>query len=126
MPLVSSASFLKHPQRTTLPLNLEHLASARQVDFVNFSGYDFLTESQFNTNLLTIPYNVFHIFTLLGITWLSEKLNERALTGMLQSVWTLPCIIALAVWPGLMKNGWGTYALITVLLSYPYCHAINV
>ena len=25
-----------------------------------------------------------------------------------------------------MKDTWGTYALITVLLSYPYCHAIVV
>lgn len=82
--------------------------------------------STFNTNLLTIPASVFHIITLLAVTWLSEKINQRALVGMLQSVWTLPCIIGLVCWPGLMKNPWGTYALITTLLSYPYCHAINV
>ena len=69
---------------------------------------------------------MFHIFTLLGITWLSEKLNERSLVAILQPLWTLPCLIALYVWPGLMKNKWGTYGLIVTLLSYPYCHAINV
>jgi hypothetical protein len=63
---------------------------------------------------------------LLGITWLSGKFNERALIGSLQSWWTLPCIIALEYWPHLLKNKWGTYILVTVLLSYPYCHAINV
>ncbi|KAL2071872.1 hypothetical protein VTL71DRAFT_13107 [Oculimacula yallundae] len=80
----------------------------------------------FNTNLLTIPSSVFHIFTLLGITWLSERLNERSLVASFQPIWTLPCLIALYTWPGLMKDVWGTYALIMTLLSYPYCHAINV
>ncbi|KAF1817455.1 putative pantothenate transporter [Eremomyces bilateralis CBS 781.70] len=82
--------------------------------------------STFQTNLLTIPSSVFHMITLISLTWLSEKINQRGLVAMLQGVWTLPCIIALRVWPGLMKEQWPTYALLTVLLSYPYCHAINV
>jgi hypothetical protein len=45
---------------------------------------------------------------------------------MLQPIWTLPCVLALRFWPGALKNAWGTYALVTVLLSYPYCHAILV
>jgi hypothetical protein len=80
----------------------------------------------FTTNLLTIPNTIFHIIFLLALTRLSEYLNERTFTAMLQSVWTLPCIIALRFWPGVIKDAWGTYALITVLLSYPYCHAIMV
>lgn len=82
--------------------------------------------STFNTNLLTIPSSIFYIGTLLGITWLSEKLDQRSLVAMLQPLWTLPCIIALYIWPGLMKESWVTYALMVVLLSYPYCHSINV
>lgn len=82
--------------------------------------------STLNVQLLVIPAAVFHIITLLGITWISEKLNQRALVGVWQNLWTLPCVIALYTWPNLIKNQWGTYALITVLLSYPYCHAINV
>ncbi|KAL2061390.1 hypothetical protein VTL71DRAFT_7663 [Oculimacula yallundae] len=80
----------------------------------------------FHTNLLTIPYSVFHIITLLLLTQLSERTNERTLVAMLQPLWTLPCIIALRFWPGALKEAWGTYALVTVLLSYPYCHAILV
>ena len=38
----------------------------------------------------------------------------------------LPCIIALRTWSGASIDSWGTYALLTVLLSYPYCHAILV
>jgi predicted MFS family arabinose efflux permease len=82
--------------------------------------------STFNTNLLTIPYSVFHIITLLLLTQLSERTNERALVSMLQAIWTLPCVIALRFWPGALKDKWATYALTTVLLSYPYCHAILV
>ncbi|KAL1628701.1 hypothetical protein SLS56_005693 [Neofusicoccum ribis] len=82
--------------------------------------------STFTTNLLTIPYSVFHICTLLIITRVSEWLNERTLVAMFQNIWTLPCVIALRFWPGAMSNMWGTYALVTTLLSYPYCHAILV
>ncbi|KAB8220730.1 major facilitator superfamily domain-containing protein [Aspergillus novoparasiticus] len=80
----------------------------------------------FVTNLLTIPNNVGHIILLLALTRLSVWLNERALTSMLQCVWTFPCVIALRFWPGTMENAWGTFAVVTVLLSYPYCHAIVV
>lgn len=81
---------------------------------------------QFTVNLLTIPANVFHIITLLLISRLSEWLNERTLVSMIQNLWTLPCIFALRFWPQVMVDGWGTYAVVTVLLSYPYCHAIVV
>ncbi|KAH6636030.1 major facilitator superfamily domain-containing protein [Chaetomium tenue] len=80
----------------------------------------------FTTNLLTIPSTVLHIITLLILTRISEWLNQRAYVAVWQNIWTLPCIIALRFWPGVINNAWGTYALITVLLSYPYCHAINV
>lgn len=45
---------------------------------------------------------------------------------MLQALWTLPCIIALRWWPGVMVNQWGTYALVTVLTSYPYCRKSRI
>lgn len=38
----------------------------------------------------------------------------------------MPCVIALRAWSGASIDAWGTYALLTVLLSYPYCHAILV
>ncbi|PWY95419.1 MFS general substrate transporter [Aspergillus sclerotioniger CBS 115572] len=82
--------------------------------------------STFNTNLLTIPYSVGHIICLLALTRLSEWLNERTFVSMIQVIWTLPCIIALRFWSGTMTNAWGTYAIVTALLCYPYCHAILV
>ncbi|KAL4780016.1 major facilitator superfamily domain-containing protein [Aspergillus varians] len=80
----------------------------------------------FVTNLLIIPYNITHIFMLNGLTHLSERLNERAFVSMIQSLWVLPCILVLRFWSNAMIDAWGTYAIMTILLSYPYCHAILV
>lgn len=66
------------------------------------------------------------IFTLIGITWVSERVGERTFVAMFQNIWVLPCVVALRWWPGSEVNSWGTFALVTVLLSYPYCHAILV
>ncbi|KAF8867334.1 allantoate permease [Acephala macrosclerotiorum] len=82
--------------------------------------------STFSTVLLQIPPNILHILTLILLTRLSDYLKERTLVSMIQNVWILPCVIALAVWPNVIKNAWGTYAVVCVLLSYPYCHAILV
>ncbi|KAL4965836.1 major facilitator superfamily domain-containing protein [Aspergillus stella-maris] len=80
----------------------------------------------FSTNLLIIPYNILHILFLNGLTHLSEELNERALVASIQSLWVLPCLLFLRFWNGSMVDAWGTYAVMTILLSYPYCHAILV
>ncbi|KAK7981313.1 allantoate permease [Apiospora saccharicola] len=82
--------------------------------------------STFDTNLLTIPSSLAHIITLLLLTRLSDRVHERSLVSSLQVWWTLPCFIALRCWPGLIHDRWRTYALVTTLLSYPYCHAILV
>ncbi len=81
---------------------------------------------KFNTNLLTIPSTVAGIITLIGVTLFSEWVNERSFVGMIQPLWALPCLIVLRFWPGMLQDSWGTYAVITVLLSYPYVHAIFV
>lgn len=85
-----------------------------------------LTFSQFNANLLSIPNQVISCFTLFGATWFSEFINQRMLTASTQNIWLLPCLIALRWWPGAQVNAWATFALMTVLLSCPYTHVINV
>lgn len=79
---------------------------------------------KFQTNLLTIPASVFHIINLLIITWVASRLNSWSLVAMFQGLWTLPCLFALRFWPDVISNAWGTYAVVTVLLSYPYCHGM--
>lgn len=82
----------------------------------------------FTTNLLTIPSTAIGILTLLSITWISERVNERSIVSSFQAWWTLPCILALRFWPGVLtaSTAWATFSLVTVLLSYPYVHAIVV
>lgn len=81
---------------------------------------------QFESNLLSIPYQFISCFTLFAATWLSEFISQRTLVASIQNVWLLPCLIALRWWPGAQVNAWATFALITVLLSCPYTHVINV
>ncbi|KAL4876041.1 major facilitator superfamily domain-containing protein [Aspergillus karnatakaensis] len=97
------------PIRTYITLTLKNL------------GFD-----TFTTNLLIIPHNITHILLLNALTHLSERLNERTFVSMIQSLWVLPCLLVLKFWTNAMTNAWGTYAVMVILLSYPYCHAILV
>lgn len=80
----------------------------------------------FNTNLLTIPYNVVHFVFMIALTWATERFNQRALLSLFQPIWVIIFVGVLRWWGGLLKDVWGTYAVITVLLSAPYIHAILV
>lgn len=82
--------------------------------------------SQFNTNLLTIPVDLIHTLLLLTVTYTSELFTERSFICLLQPLWIIPCISMLRWWPGTLENIWGTYAILVVLLSAPYIHAILV
>jgi hypothetical protein len=86
-------------------------------------GYD-----QFNANLLSIPNQFISCFTLFAATWFSEFIGQRMLVASTQNIWLLPCLIALRWWPGAgqVSSAWATFALLTVLLSTPYTHPINV
>ncbi|GAB7326800.1 hypothetical protein MBLNU13_g10740t1 [Cladosporium sp. NU13] len=86
-------------------------------------GYD-----QFEANLLSIPNQFISCFTLFAATWFSEFIGQRMLVASTQNIWLLPCLIALRWWPGAgqVSSAWATFALLTVLLSTPYTHPINV
>ncbi|QGN14480.1 putative transporter YIL166C [Kluyveromyces marxianus] len=79
-----------------------------------------------NVQLLSIPYQVIHIILLIGITWLSERLNERAYMGIIAAVWNSLFVGILRWWSGSLVNAWPTFALCTLLLGAPYIHAICV
>ncbi|KAI6016945.1 allantoate permease [Pisolithus microcarpus] len=79
----------------------------------------------FQTNLLTIPYQVLGIFTMFGITLLSEYVGERTFVAMLEDLWTLPFLVALYALPS-GPNPWIFFGIVTGLLSFPYTHPIQV
>ncbi|KIJ53949.1 hypothetical protein M422DRAFT_42249 [Sphaerobolus stellatus SS14] len=78
----------------------------------------------FQVNLLTIPSTVASLGTLIGITLLSEAFNSRSIVSMAEDVWALPCLVALYTLPA-HPNPWVYYAVASILLSYPYTHAIR-
>jgi hypothetical protein len=79
----------------------------------------------FKTNLLTIPAYVLFILQLLFWTWLSEKINQRFLIGLVSQIWALPLLIALELIPS-STSAWAKWALSTLLVGHPYVHAILV
>ena len=79
----------------------------------------------FETNLLTIPAYALFILQLLFWTWVSEKTNQRFLTGLVSQIWCFPILIALETIS--KKTGpWPKWALSTLLVGNPYVHAILV
>jgi hypothetical protein len=81
--------------------------------------------STFQANMLLIPSQFLFAVQLLIVTWLSKKLKERALVSSLSNFWIFPWLVALVAVPG-SASPWVRYALLSGLLSYPYCHAILV
>ncbi|EXJ83046.1 hypothetical protein A1O3_06863 [Capronia epimyces CBS 606.96] len=81
----------------------------------------------FETNLLTIPAYVLFILQLLFWTWVSEKINQRIVIGLISQIWCLPLLIALvALPPHFHGSNWAKWALSTLLVGYPYAHAVLV
>ena len=66
------------------------------------------------TNLLSVPYQVGAMVTILAITLVSEKVHERSFVAMAQDIWTLPFLIALRVLPN-GQSPWLFYVCILYL-----------
>ncbi|KAK7184990.1 hypothetical protein DPSP01_002817 [Paraphaeosphaeria sporulosa] len=81
--------------------------------------------STFQANMLLIPSQFLFAVQLLILTWVSKKLKERAIVSSLSNFWIFPWLVALVTLPA-GANPWVRYALLSGLLSYPYCHAILV
>ncbi|KAL5117186.1 hypothetical protein ACEQ8H_004874 [Pleosporales sp. CAS-2024a] len=81
--------------------------------------------SVLQANLLAIPSQFLYAVQLLIITWLSDKFHERSIISSLSNLWIFPWLLALVTIPA-SSSPWLQYALLTGLLSYPYCHAILV
>ncbi|MCJ1308596.1 hypothetical protein MMC25_002249 [Agyrium rufum] len=80
----------------------------------------------FTTNLLTIPAYCLFFVQLLAWTWFSEKINNRFLIVSFCQVWMFPMLLALETLPGTTNLQWSRWALNSLLIGYPYIHAILV
>lgn len=59
------------------------------------------------------------------MTYISEKINERSYLGVFVQLWFMPCVIAMSVISD-DSSKWARFALVTVLLSYPTPHPMQV
>ncbi|CEJ90369.1 Putative Major facilitator superfamily transporter [[Torrubiella] hemipterigena] len=80
----------------------------------------------FVTNLLTIPYTVLHMITMLGLTYMSERIGQLSLSAVLGQIWAVPFLIYLNVVNTQEINRWVFWVILTLLLSYPNAHPIQV
>ncbi|RKU42361.1 hypothetical protein DL546_000990 [Coniochaeta pulveracea] len=80
----------------------------------------------FQTNLMTIPYTVLHMITMLGLTYLGEIIKELTFVAMTGQIWALPFLIYLTVVDTATVNRWVLYVVITLFLAYPNAHPIQV
>jgi hypothetical protein len=60
------------------------------------------------------------------MTYVSEKVNQRAYMGVATQLWVLPCVIALLILPLSTENPWTTYGILVTLLSHPSPHPLQV
>lgn len=81
--------------------------------------------SVFQANMLVMPSQFLFAVNLLLISRLSERLRERAIISSISNIWIFPWLVAIVCLPA-SASPWIRYALMTGLLSYPYCHAILV
>lgn len=85
-------------------------------------GYD-----TFHTSLLTIPAYVLFILQLLLWTWISDRINQRFLIALLSQIWVFPFLLSLEVLPKHFANAnWIKWFLSTMIIGYPYPHAVIV
>jgi len=73
----------------------------------------------FKTNLLVIPSTVFHMFTMLALTYVAEIWGELSLTSMIGQIWCLPFVAYLYAVDINKINKWSAWGILTALLSFP-------
>ena len=86
-------------------------------------GFGFST---LTTNLLVIPSQVGHIFTMLLFAYLAEVVRQLWLFGLLAQFWLLPLLSVIYIYDLNAMNPWKAWAILTVLLACPNVHAIQV
>lgn len=80
--------------------------------------------STIQTNLLSIPNVVISIFNLVLVTIASEIFNSRTWLCTVENWWFLIFYIVFKVVKD--PTAWQYFAIATLLLGWPYVHAIQV
>ncbi|KAI0003513.1 MFS general substrate transporter [Xylariaceae sp. FL0662B] len=80
----------------------------------------------FTANLLSIPWTVIHIITMLANTYAAEIIRELSFVSMVGQIWILPFLIYLIVADTANASRWVIWTVTTLLLGYPSAHPVQV
>ncbi|KAM0792918.1 hypothetical protein ACM66B_002678 [Microbotryomycetes sp. NB124-2] len=80
--------------------------------------------SVFHTNLLQIPYLILFMTNNVILSYFSRRIKERTFVASIASWWMLILLSVIVALPHAGK--WTKYALLSLLLAYPYPHPILV
>lgn len=77
----------------------------------------------FETNLLTIPATSLLVGQCLFWTWFSEKIDQRLIVGVANTIWLFPLLFALRFMPQ-GSSPWAWFTVSTLVVAHVYVHAI--
>ncbi|KAK9704497.1 hypothetical protein K7432_010157 [Basidiobolus ranarum] len=76
------------------------------------------------SNLLTVPAHLLKFVTMLALTRNSDRVKDRALHGIVGTIWFLIGVFLLELLPD-TTDRWSMYAVIIFTVGWPYWHPIN-
>ncbi|KAK0103873.1 hypothetical protein ONS96_004982 [Cadophora gregata f. sp. sojae] len=80
----------------------------------------------FKTNLLVIPSTVAHMITMMALTYIAEIWGELTFTSMIGQIWAFPFLVYIYMVDITKIHKWTAFGIMTLLLSYPSAHPIQV
>jgi len=80
----------------------------------------------FKTNLLVIPSTVAHMITMMALTYIAEIWGELTFTPMIGQIWAFPFLVYIYMVDITKIHKWTAFGIMTLLLSYPSAHPIQV
>ncbi|KAI1385364.1 MFS general substrate transporter [Hypoxylon trugodes] len=80
----------------------------------------------FTSNLLSIPYTVIHMITMLLTVYAAEIFKNLTFVALIGQVWVLPFLVYLNVADTANASRWVIWLVTTLLLGYPNAHPVQV
>jgi len=80
----------------------------------------------FQTNLLVIPKQIFHVVNMLALTYAAEVFGELTFISLIGQLWAFPFLIFINIVDINQINKWIAWGVMTALLCYPSAHPIQV
>lgn len=85
--------------------------------------------STFDANMLTVPSAMLQIFTMLAISYSSNRFNDRAFHVIFGEAWVLPLLVSMLTLPDGGRD-WSRFTLVTLIsgckTDFPWLSELNL